>query len=71
MNGFHLGHLETHLCVLQDLEQERTPRLPLTLRVDLQASSEELHAALAHDDSMVVECHEELVEHKTDVRVDS
>lgn len=69
MYNFDLRYLQTHLRILQDLQQEGTSRLSLSLTDDLQTRSQELGCTFSYNDTWVTEWSKDLVEYEADVGV--
>lgn len=70
MNDLWLRLSQAILRVLECLEQERTPRLPLSLRYDLEARGEELGGAFSNDCPRVSKRSKDLLEYEVYVWVE-
>ena len=71
VDHFGLSLLEAHLRVLEDLEEERTiARIPFALRDDFQACRQKLRRPLAHNEALIPQRYQNVVEDHADVGVE-
>ena len=70
MYRLDLGHLQAHLGILENPQEVRTPRLPFSLRDNLQTSCQQFGCTLPYDVAGVTEGDKDLLKNEPNVLVE-